>query len=194
MPGTDIYGQGIAAALLSDKPDAQALAKALADGAAKYGVKVFANASNRGAVLTGGSAPTVGMVTYLTAEDRIDYWSGSAWIPVTPGPWISLPYAANITANSGSPAYRLVNSAVELRGTLAHTDASPFDSSGTTLLATLPSGYRPPYYRYYPVATAWTFGITGRLEVDPSGNLTVLITFGSTGPNWVSLDGVRIAL
>jgi len=188
VPGTDIYAQGIATALLSDKPDAQSLAKAIADGAAKVGVKVYANASNRGAVLTGAAAPTRGMVTYLTAEDRVDYWDGVRWVPITPGPWIPLPLAAGIVANSGSPAYRLVNGSVQLRGTLGRTAGAKFSTAGALVLATLPAGYRPSYWTYEIVGTEWVTGISGRLELNPSGELTILIVGGGSGPAWVSVN------
>ena len=195
MPGTDIYAQGIATALLSDKPDAQSLAKAIADGAARIGVKVYTNASNRGAVLTGAAAPTRGMVTYLTAEDRIDYWDGSGWVAITPGPWIPLTYAAGITANTGSPAYRITNGSVELRGTLKRSNDAAMTANGTTHLATLPVGARPGYYRYYTQPTEWATGINCRLELDPAdGHINALCTAGGTGPKWIGLDGISSAL
>ncbi|MFI1580004.1 hypothetical protein [Embleya sp. NPDC020630] len=80
MAGTDIYGQGVPYSLLSESPDVQVLGKPLADAIGRLGAKVFLSASNRGAVMTGGSAPTAGMITYLVAEDRFDYWNGSAWV------------------------------------------------------------------------------------------------------------------
>lgn len=188
MPGTDIYAQGIATALLSDKPDAQSLAKAIADGAAKAGVKVYANASNRGAVLTGAAAPTRGMVTYLIAEDRVDYYDGVRWVPITPGPWIPVPPAAGISYNSGSPAYRLVNGAVQLRGTMARTSAAKFTPGASTILGTLPAGYRPSYWTYQVVATEWASALLGRLELAPDGILTIVIPSGTPGPAWVGMD------
>ncbi|MEU0940289.1 hypothetical protein [Embleya sp. NPDC005971] len=195
MPGQDIYAQGIAAALLSDKPDAQSLAKAIADGAAKYGVKIFTNASNRGAVLTGLAAPVAGMVTYLAAENRIDYYDGSVWQPITPGPWIPLPYDAAITAQTGSPAYRLVNGVVELRGTLRRVDGASFAKVTTITLATLPAGYRPGSFRYFPVATEFASVMYARVLVDVSGVIQANIPpDAGTAATWISLDGIRIAL
>jgi len=195
MPGTDKYGQGIPYSLLTDAPDAQVLGQGIADAVAARCVMRFESAANRGATLTGSSPAAEGMLSYLKDVNRLDYHDGTTWTPLSPGPWIPLPPAAGISYQSGSPAYRLVNGAVELRGTLRRTDGASFTANGTSLLATLPISYRPGHYRYYTVPTEWATGINARLEIDPTdGGIRALVTAGGTGPHWVALDGVTFSI
>jgi len=188
MPGTDKYGQGIPYSLLTDAPDAEILGKGIADAVAARCVMRFESAANWGATLTGASPVAEGMVTYLKDANRLEYHDGAAWRSLTPGPWIPLPLAPGIVSNSGSPAYRLADRSVEIRGTVARTGDARFNTAGATLLATLPAGYRPSYWSYKIVATEWVTGITGRLELNPTGDLTMLIVGGGTGPTWVGVD------
>lgn len=193
MPATDKYGQEIPYSLLTDAADAQQLGKGIADAAAGRSVMRFASAANRGATLAGDSAPQEGMVAYLKDADRLDYYDGANWNPLTPGPWIPFPVASGISYNSGSPAYRLVNGSVELRGTLRRTDGEGFAEATTTHVGTLPGGYWPAYYRYYVTATEWAAQLFARIEIDPTnGHVNALIQSGS--PHWICLDGISSSL
>lgn len=188
MPGTDKYGQGIPYSLLTDAPDAELLGKGLADAIAARLIMRFESAANRGATLTGTSPAAEGMVTYLKDANRLDYHNGTTWQTLTPGPWAPVSLAPGISYNSGSPAYRLVNGSVELRGTMRRTSGAKFVTNATTVLGTLPAGFRPSYWTYKVVATEWATNFDGRLELDPAGQLTILIPSGATGPEWVGLD------
>lgn len=198
MPTTDPYGQNIQYSLLSDPPNAQTLGQEIVPAMTPQTVMRFSSASGRAAVLTGAQAPVAGMVTYLKAEDRVEvYSSGQGWVPITPGPWQPLPYATGINAFNGSPGYRLTNGAVELRGQVSKSDSSTFTSNGGTgyLLATLPSGYRPSYFPELIVATELAVNYYARLQVGSDGTITAWIPSGSsTGPHWISLDGVRVSI
>lgn len=81
---TDDYGQGVSIASRTDAPDAETLAKNIANGAVSRGVLRFASASARTAALTGPSAPAEGMVTSLADTDRLYRYNGSAWVAVAP--------------------------------------------------------------------------------------------------------------
>lgn len=78
MPQGDGYGQGINLAINSDAPDAQQLVADL-EKIIGLTVMVFNSAAHRGSVLTGDSAPTEGMETYLRDVDRLETYDGSAW-------------------------------------------------------------------------------------------------------------------
>lgn len=84
MATTDDYGQGVSIAARTDAPDAETLAKAIANGAVSRGVLRYANAAARTAALTGPSAPAEGMVTSLADTDRLYRYNGSAWVAVAP--------------------------------------------------------------------------------------------------------------
>lgn len=88
MATTDSYGQNIGIAALTDAPSAFALAFALADGLTPQTVMRFASATARNATLT---APVAGMTAYLTTEQILTVYTGSAWVAIatTPGAWTS---------------------------------------------------------------------------------------------------------
>ena len=79
MATTDDYGQGVSIAALTDAPNAETLAKNIANGIAPRSVMRFASASTRTATLTGATAPVEGMVSYLQDTDRLYVYTGSAW-------------------------------------------------------------------------------------------------------------------
>jgi hypothetical protein len=82
MAGTDSYSQGVSVATLTDPPNAEILARNLADGIVPRLVMRFASSSARTAALTGTSAPAAGMVTYLADVKRVDFYDGSVWVPI----------------------------------------------------------------------------------------------------------------
>lgn len=84
MATTDDYGQGVSIASRTDAPDAETLARNIANGIASRSVLRFASASARTAALTGPSVPVEGMVTSLADTDRLYRYNGSAWVAVAP--------------------------------------------------------------------------------------------------------------
>lgn len=79
MATTDDYGQGVSVATLTDPPDAETLAKNIANTIVARSVMRFSAASARTAGIT---SPAAGMVTYLSDVKRIDYYDGAAWVPL----------------------------------------------------------------------------------------------------------------
>ncbi|MDX5566909.1 hypothetical protein PYK79_31755 [Streptomyces sp. ID05-04B] len=79
MATTDDYGQGVSISALLDQPNAETLAKNIANGIASRSVMRFASATARGATLT---VPVEGMVTYLQDVDRLYVYAGTAWVEV----------------------------------------------------------------------------------------------------------------
>lgn len=194
MPGTDSFGQNINFALLSDAPDAQQLCSDLGNGLAQRSLMRFASASNRGATLIGASAPVEGMITYLFDSDRIEYYDGTAWQPLTPGAWTTFTPASGIVARSGSPASRIVNGSVEMRGTIQPNDGSAFPASTLITLGNVAVAFRPPAWRYFVAATEYAGALMyARVEVQPGGDLVAVFPAGSTA-HWISLDQIAYSL
>jgi hypothetical protein len=79
MATTDDYGQGVSIATRTDAPDAETLAKNIANAIVARSAMRFASASARTAGIPSLAA---GMVTYLTDAKRIDYYDGTSWVPL----------------------------------------------------------------------------------------------------------------
>ncbi|HET6634710.1 MAG TPA: H-type lectin domain-containing protein [Streptomyces sp.] len=84
MSTTDDYGQGVDIATLTDAPNAESLARNIANALAARSVMRFASATERAATLVGPAAPVEGMVTYLKDADRLESYNGTAWRLVSP--------------------------------------------------------------------------------------------------------------
>jgi hypothetical protein len=80
----DDFGQGVSIASLTDVPNAEVLAKNIANALAGRSVMRFTSASARTAALTGPSAPVEGMVSSLGDTDMLYRYNGSAWRLVAP--------------------------------------------------------------------------------------------------------------
>ena len=79
MATTDDYGQGVSIAALTDAPNAESLAKNIANAITPRSVMRFASASARSATLTGVAAPVEGMLTWLQDVNRLYVYDSSAW-------------------------------------------------------------------------------------------------------------------
>lgn len=76
MPTTPL--QALPYPALSDAANGPVAFQNLATAAEKKLVQVYADAADRTAKVT---APTAGMVTWLTAPGRMDFYNGTAWVP-----------------------------------------------------------------------------------------------------------------
>ncbi|MEV5862395.1 H-type lectin domain-containing protein [Streptomyces sp. NPDC052071] len=83
MATTDDYGQGVSVATLTDPPDAETLAKNIANGIVSRSTLRFASAAARTAALTGVAAPVEGMTSWLQDVNRLYVYNGTAWAQVS---------------------------------------------------------------------------------------------------------------
>jgi hypothetical protein len=128
MPSPDPYGQGIQIAQLTDAPDAQSLAQALAGigSLVPHTVLVYASAAARSAALTGTTAPTAGMTTWLVDVKRLECYDGAAWVPMNPATLVSS------TGASATTGWSLISFAGRQRGGIITVNFM-FTSSGATI-------------------------------------------------------------
>lgn len=190
---TDDYGQNIPYPLLNEKPNAQTGFGNMANAIAQRSNMVFANANARASSMP---SPVVGMETYLVAEGRKEYFDGTQWSPITPGQWKPISFGTGYTARSGSPAYRISNGMVFMRGTFQRTNGAPFvPMTNLQIVTSLADEIRPTATRYFAVATEWTNSIYGRVEVNTAGNMWAIVPEQTgTAPSWIGLDGVSYSL
>jgi len=82
MATTDDYGQDVSIATLTDAPNAETLAKNIANAIAALSNMRFASATARTAALIGEAAPVEGMESWLEDTNRKYVYDGAAWIEV----------------------------------------------------------------------------------------------------------------
>ncbi|WP_327712378.1 hypothetical protein OG912_32165 [Streptomyces sp. NBC_00464] len=201
MPKPDSYGQNVQYPVLSDAPNIETALQALVNGVVPLTVMRFPNANARAATLTGNYKPVPGMITYLAAEDRWERRDGdNVWRPFSPGVWKPIAYTTGYTSQSGSPAYRIINNEVQLRGTIRRTAASTDLVTNVDVhFATLPSEARPiGGYRYFLAAanfvnTSGTSYFSGRIGIAPDGSMIYVMPLNSKS-EWLSLDGIRFSI
>ncbi|MCX4816783.1 hypothetical protein OG601_47545 [Streptomyces sp. NBC_01239] len=143
---TDDYGQGVNIASLADAPNAELLAKNIANGIAQRSVMRFASSSARSATLT---APVDGMATWLQDVDRLEVYTGSGW--VTPQPSLSSTTSGLSVASGFSQldffGFRQGRN-VTIDVYLTRTGSNIVSTNGNiadTVCCTLPSGWRPTH-------------------------------------------------
>jgi hypothetical protein len=118
---------------------------------------------------------------------------------MTPGGWVPLPFDTGFQAYDGSPAYRILNGCVELKGKVQRTGFVSMVHATSFRLTSLPTAIRPASERTFIVATEWAADLYGWLTVQPNGNLTAVMPPAGTAPigavaRWIGLDGVRYPL
>ncbi|MFI9123875.1 hypothetical protein ACIGW0_31540 [Streptomyces bikiniensis] len=192
MPGVDEFDQNIPTPLLTDPPNIESAVGNSVAAMVPHLNMTFADANARSAAIP---TPVAGMEVFLIAEARKELWDGSAWVSLTPGPWVPITPATGFEVRSGSPAYRVVNKTVELRGTIQRAGGIAFVKNTQFSLMTLPTDARPPAYRVFIAATTWAADMYARAEVAPDGVVTVVIPNSTaTGASWISLDNIRYSL
>ncbi|CUW31796.1 hypothetical protein [Streptomyces reticuli] len=203
MPVPDDYGQGINIASLTDAPDAEKLAKEIANALAKRGVMSFASASARGATIP---APTEGMLTWIRDADRLDLYDGGAWVTVSVGnrAWTTIALSSGWAQNGNSQGtfqYRIVNFAGEdtimFRGGISRSSyPSSMPSSFTLNASSLPASARPSTLRtiVVPCSDVNSDRITLKLDITPSGDLNLFGTSSTAKPPWVGFNGCFASL
>lgn len=143
-------------------------------------------------------SPTVGQVTIYndvgTCEVR-DVGPANPMNPLTqttPAPWIPFPFAAgwgHYLSTYTPCGYRRLGDMVFLRG-LAKCDTAFGTGTPTSLLGTLPAGYRPPGASIFNPQCA---GGALRMDINASGTLSNAVVVLTNG-NWVSLEGISFSV
>ena len=153
MATTDDYGQGVSISALTDAPNAETLAKNIANALAPRSVMRFASSSARTAALTGATAPVEGMVSYLQDVDRLYVYTGSAWVEISTRQEASavLTSGSSVTSSEvltglsvtmttrASTSYKLEASGL-VRSTLANDRVDLLIRRGTTTAGTQVGG------------------------------------------------------
>lgn len=187
MPTPDDYGQNINIASLTDAPDANKLAKDLANAIAPRSVMRFASASARGAALAGATAPVAGMATWLEDVKRLEVYDGTNWV-TPPGTLTST--TSGLTVKTGFAlndfsAYR-EGRTVMVDAYLSRTGSTINEDDGNivdTECCTLPSGWRPTHST---IPGFWDSGVaSGGFVVGTDGLCTLRSATGdiSNGSN-----------
>ncbi|CAM5604424.1 hypothetical protein [Streptomyces coeruleorubidus] len=203
MPTPDDYGQGINIASLTDAPDANKLAKDIANAIAPRSIMRFASASARGATLT---APVEGMLTWLNDVNRLDLYDGTTWVAVSVGQstWKTItpesPWTQNGNSN-GTLQYRILNisgeESLQFRGALGRSSYPSSPPSNYVVNNTaLPSAARPSTLRtvLIPCSDVSSDRIALKLDVRTDGYLEVFGFSSSVKPPWIGFNGVTVSL
>lgn len=195
MPGSDNLQQNIPRPLLSDVPNIETAMFDMLSAMVPLTNLRFANANERAAVLPN---PVAGTEVFLIAEARKEVFDGTAWVPMTPGPWVPLTFLSGYTAHSGSPGYRVFGDNVQLRGIFKRTNDGEMNNAvnGWIDFATLPTAVRPATTKDLTVAVEWrSNNQSARLSVGATGTLRIGIVENLTlFPRWAALDGVQFAI
>lgn len=155
--------------------------KAYQDGAAKYHkFRVYADITARDT----DPLVTEGWRCYVLATDLEYLFDGTAWQPLPLDTvWANVTYAGSWSTSITVCRYRLTGSnMVELTGSA---------KSGTGLITTLPSGFRPVGTLYFnTMANAGQ----AQISVASTGAVTVLGYYSGGTNAIVSLDGIQFPI
>lgn len=203
MPTTDDYGQGVEIAALTDAPDAEELAKDIANAIAPRSIMRFADAAARAATVT---SPADGMATYLTAEQRLDLRVAGTWVTIgsSVSPWTTIGLVSGFAHNgnsNGTLQYRRINlfgePSIQLKGALAVTYSPSIPNSGIFTASPLPTASRPTSLRTVtiPCSDVNSDRITLKMDAQTNGHLNIYGTnSGDNRPVWIGFNGVFYSL
>ncbi|MFF8100195.1 hypothetical protein ACF07S_10525 [Streptomyces sp. NPDC016640] len=167
MPTTDDYGQGVSIASLSDAPNAESLAKNIANAIVARSVLRFASASARSAAI---DSPAAGMVAYLQDTKQLTFYDGSSWIvfwgftdettagAVAASGWSVASFRARKTAG-------VCSLSIELSRTGDRIGSSSAGNVEDVLMCALPQGWRPDMNTSAICGNGFGFG-EARIETD----------------------------
>ncbi|MGW2048527.1 hypothetical protein ACWCPF_25595 [Streptomyces sp. NPDC001858] len=199
MAGQDSYSQGIVVASLTDAPNAEALARNLADAIAPRTVMRFASASARSAALTGATAPVEGMVSWLQDTNLLYVYDGSAWQVQSSYElmaWTAITslgsFAGGFSASSPAPRMRKLSIlGVEVWEYEGRITASSLSAATTTTMFTFNVGHRPASGHGYMTYNSSHYA--SRVTISQTGVMSVSVPAEAGGSvTTIYLDGIRI--
>ncbi|WP_411140240.1 hypothetical protein [Streptomyces sp. x-80] len=203
MPTHDDYDQGVDIAALTDAPNAETLAKSLANAIVQRSAMRFTSASHRNAVLT---APAFGMLAALASEKLLTLYDGSAWVVVAAGTsaWTTPALASGFSHNgnsNGTVQYRVVNlfgeRTVMWRGGLNLTySGNAIANGGYILTSALPPEARPTTLRTVSGAcsAADSTALALKIDAETGGGVRIVGTGSGVTPPWLSFNNVMYSL
>lgn len=203
MPGTDTYGQSVPWLDNADPPDLKVGTKGLADALTPRSVMRFTNAAARNATIT---APTAGMVAFLTSEKYLTVYDGAAWVVVAAGTstWTNVTLASGYAHNgnsNGNFQYRKVNffgeDTLMFRGAVDVTySGSTIPNGGVVTGTALPTSARPTTLRTInvPCSDISSSRISLKLDIRTDGHLQIFGTGSGITPPWIGFNGTFVSL
>ena len=179
---TDDYGQSIFIPALTDTPNIATLAASM-QLILKQSVLSFASASARNATLT---SPIEGMTTWLQDVNRIEVYNGTSWVvppptitTVTTGLSVESGWAVNSFIGRRASGITTVVCLITRTGsTIAEAGSGSGNISPEPLIATLPSGWRPPETINCMYATG---AVDGEIIINDGGECTLRTISGNLG-------------
>ncbi|MFM9703583.1 hypothetical protein [Streptomyces galilaeus] len=199
MATTDDYGQGVSIAALTDAPNAETLAKNIANALAQRSIMRFASASARSAALTGPTAPVEGMVSWLQDTNLQYVYDGTAWKVQSSYElmaWTNLStigsFSGGFSADAPTPRMRKLSIlGVEVWELEGRINANSLTPATTTTMFTFNVGHRPANGHGYMVYNSSHYA--ARLTIAQTGLMSVSVpTEAGSSVSTIYLDGVRI--
>jgi hypothetical protein len=145
VAGQDSYGQGVVVASLTDAPNAETLARNIADAIVQRSIMRFASASARSATLT---TPAEGMVAWLQDTNQLSLYDGTSWVVIYN--YTDVTTAGAVAASGFSVAFFEARKAggvcsfsVEVTRTGSSINATAAGNIDDILTCALPAGWRP---------------------------------------------------
>lgn len=198
MATTDDYGQAVSIATLTDAPDAETLARNIANAIVSRSVLRFASAAARTAALAGDAAPVEGMVSWLQDTNLLYVYDGTAWRPLSIllmdwTPLTSLGgFSPGFSAGTPVPRMRkLVSMGTEVWEYEGRINIASLTPATTTTMFTFSGAHRPTNGRGFQVYNSSHYG--ARLTITQTGPMLVSVpSEAGSGVSTVYLDGVRV--
>ncbi|MFF8829340.1 hypothetical protein [Streptomyces sp. NPDC015131] len=195
MATTDDYGQGVSIAALTDAPNAETLARNIANAVVERSNMRFASASARNAAL---ASPVEGMEAWLQDSNTKTIYDGTAWNVQSKLllDWTAFAsigsFAAGVTAGTPAPRLRKISEfgteVWEIEGRLNLTS---LPAATTTTVFTFGASYRPANTRGFMTYNSSHHGT--RITIPATGVMTVSVpTEAGSAVSSVWLDGIRI--
>lgn len=198
MATEDEYGQGVSIAELTDPPDAETLARAIANAIVQRSNMRFASATARNLAI---KTPAEGMEAWLSDTNTKTIYDGTAWIAQPQSrlvlDWTNLStigvYASGFSAGTPTPRMRKMvdygSDVWELEGRIIASP--PLIGATTTVAFTFNSGHRPANGRGFQTYNSSHYGT--RVTIAPDGKLSFSVpTQAGDAVSNVWLDGIRI--
>jgi hypothetical protein len=126
------------------------------------------------------------MVAYMKDTDRLVAYDGASWQSIYIGDtgWITLSLTGGGWTEAETVQYRKIGQVIYLKGEIYG------GTVGTTVVATLPEGYRPPN-RIAFIATDYGSGTSdGRVSILVNGSILIFGANGGTTSPGITLGSI----